>query len=151
MVSLNKQSDDQSSNFISVLALLENGVSSVSYSNITFCKYTDNSCFLKSANDALKTRYNGIPEIDLVPFDPLFAKKLLITQGAADRPIRLDLEVRDFQILGLKNGKFYKLSGFTENPEGNKLDLRIKIPLLTLVGPYTGNGKILIFPGEFLV
>lgn len=43
------------------------------------------------------------------------------------RPIRLSLELKDFEINGLKDATFYKFSGFTEKPEGNKLDLRLKV------------------------
>lgn len=56
----------------------------------------------------------------------------------------LHFENADFS--GLSKAKAYQISGFTSNPQGNKLDIRVKSPFFMLTGPYQANGNMLVIP-----
>lgn len=47
---------------------------------------------------------------------------------------------------GLKNAVVYKANGFNEISKLNFVDIRFKMPKLTIDGPYKSNGRILVLP-----
>lgn len=61
-------------------------------------------------------------------------------------PVNIKLNFRNITFVGLANAEVYKVSGFNENPQGDKLDIRFKTPKITIAGPYKINGKVLILP-----
>lgn len=68
-----------------------------------------------------------------------------IVQGG-DSPVNIVLHFKDVDFTGVSKAKAYKARGFNENPEGDKLDIRFKAPQISIIGPYSINGKILILP-----
>ncbi len=81
----------------------------------------------------------------LISLDPMLIDKMTISQGG-NSPVSITLNLKNCQIYGLHDAEFYKISGFTDSPDENKVDMRFKAPLLDLVGPYDGKGKVLILP-----
>lgn len=61
-------------------------------------------------------------------------------------PVNIKLNFRNITFVGLSNAEVYKVSGFHQNPQGDKLDIRFKTPKITIAGPYKINGKVLILP-----
>lgn len=61
-------------------------------------------------------------------------------------PVNIKLNFRNITFTGLSIAKVYKVSGFNENPQGDKLDIRFKTPKITIAGPYKVLGKVLILP-----
>lgn len=61
-------------------------------------------------------------------------------------PVNIKLNFRNITFVGLANAVAYKVSGFNQNPQGDKLEIRFKTPKITIAGPYTINGKVLILP-----
>lgn len=109
------------------------------------CKLEDNACIIDVANDVFKQSFRGIDDLGLSSIDPLKIEKMDVVQGG-NVPVQIDLKFRKVELLGLSKAKVYKMSGFKIDPENNKLDMRFKTPLGTLVGPYIINGKMLILP-----
>lgn len=117
----------------------------ISAKNLKQCKLDDNACIIEVANEIFKNRYQGIGELGLSSIDPLKIDKMDLVQGG-NVPVQIDLKFRKVVLLGLSKAKLYKISGFRADPENNKLEIRFKTPLGTLVGPYVINGKMLILP-----
>lgn len=100
---------------------------------------------LNTVNQIFKNKPEGIPEMGLVSLDPMNIEKMTISQGG-NSPVSITLNLKNNQIFGLHNAEFYKITGLTENPDGNKVELRLKTPKLDMRGPYDGKGKVLILP-----
>lgn len=95
------------------------------------------------ANNITQKYARGIPDLGLKPCDPLAIEKVDIHQDG-NSAVKVDLKFRNANFLGLSKAKFYKVSGFQKDPEGNKLDIRFKIPLATLTGPYSIKGELFV-------
>lgn len=109
------------------------------------CKIDDNDCIVQVASGIFKQNFHGIDELGLPSIDPLKIAKMDVVQGG-NGPVQIDLKFRKVELLGLSKAKVYKISGFKKDPENNKLEMRFKTPLGTLVGPYVINGRMLILP-----
>jgi Haemolymph juvenile hormone binding protein (JHBP) len=70
-----------------------------------------------------------------------------INQGG-NQSVTIDMKLRNVLLHGLSKGKFYKVSGFEANPEGNKIEIGFKSPLVSVQGPYQVKGRMLILPIE---
>jgi hypothetical protein len=103
----------------------------------------DSGCIQDSANEVLKDLHSGIRNWNLIPFDPLHLDKVEIIQGK-DGPIHLAINVKNANLFGISKAKCYYAAGFTENPKD--MTFKAKIPKLTFLGDYKGNGQILIIP-----
>lgn len=60
--------------------------------------------------------------------------------------MQIDLKFRNVELLGISKARVYRLTGFRNDPEGNKLEIDFKTPLGTVVGPYSIKGRMLILP-----
>jgi hypothetical protein len=93
----------------------------------------------------MKNNFQGIPEIGLVPLDPMHVDHMSISQGG-DSPINIVLDFWNSSAIGLKTVKVTKASGFKVDPNNNKLELRMSADVISCRGPYKGKGKVMIFP-----
>lgn len=76
-------------------------------SDIERCDIRDTVCFEKQFNTAIKYHKNGIPALGVPSVDPLKIEKIQIHENneGKSRPIRLDLDFNDVDILGLSDCK----------------------------------------------
>jgi hypothetical protein len=88
----------------------------------------------------LKHYSSGNPDLALEPIDPFQIDAMTVVQSSG--PVNILAKLANFDILGFSGAEIYKLSGF----ENDLIDLRMKMPFATLVGPYKINGNILILP-----
>lgn len=95
-------------------------------------------------NRIIQRSSRGIPEIGLKPLEPLFINKIEIKNQESNSAVKVDLKFRQARLFGLSKGKVYRINGFRKDPEGNKLDIRVKVPLLTLTGPYAISGELFV-------
>lgn len=110
---------------------------------LTPCSYGDSGCIIEGINIALKTLYAGVPRLNLLPFDPLYAHKTLrIAQpDNAQSIVNLDFQFTDNEIFGLRDHVCTYVSGFNRDPTG-EYEIRLKGPSSTLHGKYTLNGDL---------
>lgn len=106
------------------------------------CNQEDGKCLLEAITATFRSFYKGVPEIGLVPLDPLQIDKMDIIQG--DGPINIELNFKKVNLLGFQHAQVKKASGFTANP--TKMDMNVLVPVASLVGGYKINGKVLILP-----
>lgn len=66
-------------------------------------------------------------------------------QGA-EKKVNINLNFMDIDLSGIKNAIVYKASGFNEISKLDYIDIRFKLPKLTIDGPYKSSGRILILP-----
>ncbi|XP_070492161.1 protein takeout-like [Chironomus tepperi] len=84
-------------------------------------------------------------KIGLSQIDPLRIKKMDIEQGG-NASVAINLKFRNVDLIGLAKAEVYKVTGFKEDPDKNKLEIKFKVPLGTIQGPYQISGKILVLP-----
>ncbi|XP_049286339.1 uncharacterized protein LOC125765363 [Anopheles funestus] len=106
------------------------------------CKQEDGNCLLEAITATFRNFHKGVPEIGLVPLDPLRIDKMDIVQG--DGPINIVLNFKKVDLTGFQHAQIKKANGFTSNP--TKMDLNLVVPVASLVGGYRINGKVLILP-----
>ncbi|PSN37326.1 hypothetical protein C0J52_20877, partial [Blattella germanica] len=84
----------------------------------------------------------GLPEVGLVPLEPLYIPEIRILQGG-DGPVTLNASMHDVNVHGLSQAKIvenrvdFNTYGFTT---------QMMIPKLTIEGNYTLNGRVLVLP-----
>jgi hypothetical protein len=116
-------------------------------STVKKCKADDNQCIIETINDIFKNKINGIPEIGLSSLDPLKIGAISFINSGNDK-FNLVFNFTKAHLLGLNGAEVYKVDGF-ENPSSAKnLEIRMKVPYLSLIGPYQVDGKILQIPIE---
>ncbi|EDV91332.1 protein takeout [Drosophila grimshawi] len=109
------------------------------------CKYGDGECIVKFINDLVsKKSATGDRDINLVQIDPLPVAKLQLKQGE-DSPVNIDLTFTDNKLVGLSTMTYTKVKGFGKNL-AQKHELLWNIKKISVLGPYTISGKVLILP-----
>ncbi|PNF17371.1 hypothetical protein B7P43_G02970 [Cryptotermes secundus] len=114
-------------------------------STIKLCRKKDpnmNECLRASIKNAIREMKSGLPEIQLIPVDPLFMTKVTIQDGAG-RPVNINLELNN-----VKN------SGFSESDiEAARIDFDkhiieadVFLKFSKLEADYVMNGKFLVLP-----
>lgn len=68
-----------------------------------------------------------------------------LVQGPESK-VNIVLNFMNIEMRGLSKATVYKASGFNEASKLDSIDLRFKTPRLTISGPYTSNGRILVLP-----
>lgn len=97
-------------------------------------------------NNVIQGKYQGNPGLGLPTVDPLSIDHLNIIQGGGSSQVKLNIDLKNIKMYGISKGAYYKANGFKKDPEGNKLEIKIKVPLLQIIGSYKANGQILILP-----
>jgi hypothetical protein len=87
----------------------------------------------------------GLPELGLPSTDPLIINKIGLNQDG-DRPVVLNVEMRDSMLSGLPTTNFTTIQGFSDNIDKAKILLKYKQDVIQLFGPYKAKGKILVLP-----
>lgn len=72
--------------------------------SVTKCAHGDHACFTQSAQDVFKNHPSGLKDLNLLPFDPLRVKSLVIDRNPSS-PVNLELKFKDLDMLGLKSAK----------------------------------------------
>lgn len=104
------------------------------------------NCTSQLVTDYIEKAAAGIPNLGLVPIDPLRIHKLEISQGDPKAPISLHIDIFDVIIFGYAKMKCNHLGGFTRNATEVHLDFVGTIPELNIQGKYVAKGSILILP-----
>lgn len=87
----------------------------------------------------------GFPRLGLPALDPLKIDKIDLDQDEKS-PVNIKLNFKNIKLSGLSKAKVFKLSGLNRNPQGDKIEIRLKAPKLEIAGPYKANGKVLLLP-----
>ncbi|KAH8312516.1 hypothetical protein KR044_011229, partial [Drosophila immigrans] len=109
------------------------------------CKHGDSECIVNIINYFIGEKSKmGDRDINLVKLDPLPVAKMTLRQGA-ESPVNIDLTFTDNNVHGISTMKFKKVKGFGSDMT-KKHELQLHAAKLSLVGPYTIKGKVLILP-----
>lgn len=87
----------------------------------------------------------GYPDLGFPVFDPLKIEKMNIEQ-AGDGPVTLKINLRNIEMNGMSQMKFYKMDGFRKEIDKAKIEMRFKCPALNIQGPYKLDGRVLVLP-----
>ena len=87
----------------------------------------------------------GFPLLGLPSLDPIKIDRLDLERDEKS-PVNIKINFRNINLSGLSKAKVYKLSGFFRKPQGDKIEIRIRMPSLQITGPYKSKGKILLLP-----
>lgn len=87
---------------------------------------------------------SGYAGINLISIDPLQIPEIQLNQGA-ESPVNIKLKFSNVSMHGIQKFECSKVVGWQENPEG-KYELNFKGPVLSLLGPYSISGKVLLLP-----
>ncbi|CAO1420219.1 unnamed protein product [Diamesa serratosioi] len=118
---------------------------SLTANDVQKCRYADQNCILNVINDILQNKYQGYPALKIPSLEPLLLSSLSIKQGGSGA-VSLDMSIKNAKVTGLSKGVVYKVSGFNSNPNGDIIEIRSRVPLVSIQGQYSANGKILILP-----
>jgi hypothetical protein len=77
-------------------------------SNYPKCNFGDAECIQKAVEQVLKLGVNGIPEMSIPSFEPLFVKTVNILQDPSSN-IAIKLTLHDALIYGISNAEIYKI------------------------------------------
>ncbi|GAB0091619.1 hypothetical protein DMENIID0001_064750 [Sergentomyia squamirostris] len=110
------------------------------------CDFEDHSCLIERMNWILQNKYEGVPGIRLAELDPLDIPSMSISQGG-NSPVNIDIQFKNVKFSGLKNAVVTNITGFKDVDQQN-IGITFKAPSVSLCGPYTIKGKILVLPIE---
>ncbi|XP_017856587.1 PREDICTED: protein takeout-like [Drosophila arizonae] len=130
---------------ISSLNMYSCGSSSDLPGNITKCKIADEKCLLDGMNYVLNNfATTGIKELGLVKLDPLHIKKFSLAKNP-NSPVSIDMTFSNAELIGLRSSQVKRTSTFTRELS-RPIAFEMFSPKLTLKGPYSIDGKVLILP-----
>ncbi|XP_013110638.1 protein takeout [Stomoxys calcitrans] len=112
--------------------------------DIEKCKNGDGACLKKSIQTAIEKYYGGSREINLLSFDPLHVKKMVLKRNPAS-PVNVDITFTDFDMLGLKDLKIISVEGLQADLSGRNVFVG-KVPEMRLKGQYKVEGRVLVLP-----
>lgn len=106
----------------------------------------DTECMRSLVNNVvLKKLFNGLPELDMAPLDPLKADRLTIEQGGQSA-VRIKLYFKNVTYQGLRHAQVSKFEGLGNEIDGSRFNFELRIPVVTQLGAYKINGQVLILP-----
>ncbi|XP_026280271.1 uncharacterized protein LOC113207790 [Frankliniella occidentalis] len=83
----------------------------------------------------------GMPEIGIVPMDPLNVTEVRIFQG--DGPVNVNAKLRNVKIVGFSGAR---IESNTVDPETYSFVTKLRIPKLRIDGEYSLRGRVLLLP-----
>ncbi|KAK3912599.1 Protein takeout [Frankliniella fusca] len=83
----------------------------------------------------------GMPEIGIVPMDPLNVTEVRIFQG--DGPVNVNAKLNNVKIVGFSGAK---IESNTVDPKTYSFVTKLRIPKLRIDGEYTLRGRVLLLP-----
>ncbi|KAH8414037.1 hypothetical protein KR222_002840, partial [Zaprionus bogoriensis] len=109
------------------------------------CDISNENCLKDGMNYVLKNlARTGIKELGLVQLDPLKIKKFALAKNP-NSPVSVDLSFTDASLLGLAEAQVRRVSPFTIDLV-RPITFDMASPKITLKGPYSVEGKVLILP-----
>ncbi|XP_070505512.1 protein takeout-like [Chironomus tepperi] len=114
-------------------------------SDLQKCKYGDMVCAIRVANEIMAKSAYGLPELGLPSTNPLVINRIGLNQEG-DRPVVLNIEMKDCKMSGLPTTNFTTIQGFSDNIDKAKILLKYRQDYIQLFGPYKAKGKILVLP-----
>ncbi|KAJ6635879.1 Protein takeout [Pseudolycoriella hygida] len=112
--------------------------------DINKCKVGDTDCIIAESNRVLHANAGGHAGLNLIQVDPLHISQITLKQGS-ESPVNVELNFKETDLIGLKAHKFYSVKGFQKDKEG-VYEIKLKGPVLYLIGPYKISGRVLILP-----
>ncbi|XP_017052330.2 uncharacterized protein LOC108095673 [Drosophila ficusphila] len=110
------------------------------------CKYGDGECIIKLCNTLFSQRSSEEePGLNLKSLDPLKVDKMIISQGESSSAVGISLTFTDNLLYGIKDQRVVKVKGFGKDLT-TKHEVRLVTKTISLIGPYTIQGKVLILP-----
>jgi len=108
------------------------------------CKAGDNECIVAESNRVLHSYPNGHAGLNLIKVDPLHISEITLKQGS-ESPVNIELNFKEIDLIGLAAHDFYSIKGFQRDNQG-AYEIKLKGPVLYLIGPYKVSGRVLILP-----
>ncbi|XP_022828311.1 circadian clock-controlled protein-like [Spodoptera litura] len=102
------------------------------------CEWKDQACIKKSAQKAIPSFANGLPEYGVKALDPININKVSLEESG------LSLTFEEFKVVGLSKVKILSVDR-DEAPTYIKLELECPIDV---TGTYTASGQLLFVPIE---
>jgi len=112
--------------------------------DINRCKSGDNDCIVAESNRVLHTNSKGHSGLNLIQVDPLHISEITLKQGS-ESPVNIELNFKETDLIGLAAHDFYSMKGFQKGEQG-AYEIKLKGPVLYLIGPYKISGRVLILP-----
>ncbi|KAL5273085.1 to family protein [Megaselia abdita] len=113
--------------------------------DISQCKTGDVKCIANTITDILHTQFKGHNGLHLVSTDPLKINSLELPKNPAS-PVSVELKFKNIVLTGISQAVVKEVRGFDADPGKSVFEIYATIPSLTLAGPYSVNGKVLILP-----
>ncbi|XP_046393508.1 protein takeout-like [Ischnura elegans] len=113
-------------------------------SKLKLCKADDpnlDECFRDAVETAFRNLKDGDRSLGIVPIDPMFVPEMTMTRS--EGPVGMTLKFINCTHSGLSN---MKVISAKVSPDRLSFDLKMKLNLFTLSGPYETNGRILVLP-----
>ncbi|VVC25552.1 Hypothetical protein CINCED_3A006228 [Cinara cedri] len=111
------------------------------------CKKNDpdvNLCLQRTLQAAIPHLAKGVPNLGLIPIDPLIISHLDINQGSTNGPVAIKLNFRDLHIHNIKS---LKITSMKSNIDNYTFNLKGDFDeSFVLEGMYNIQGKIIILP-----
>ncbi|XP_069702792.1 protein takeout-like [Periplaneta americana] len=109
------------------------------------CRRNDpdlNTCLYEAIRDAITQMKEGIPELGLMPLDPLVISNIKVEEGVG-RPVTMSLNLKNATLHGLGN---IDLSAVRADLDNRKLEFEASVPETHIDADYTMNGRFLVLP-----
>lgn len=112
--------------------------------DIKRCAPGDQPCIVAESNRVLHNHAKGHSGLNLIQIDPLHISEITLKQGS-DSPVNIELNFKETDLIGLIAHNIYSMTGFEKDPNG-EYEIKLKGPVLNLIGPYKISGRVLILP-----
>lgn len=118
----------------------------VASKDVQQCKLNDNSCVVDTVNKNIFAKFSsGLSSLGLPSIEPLKVNKLNIEQGG-NGPITIKLYFKDLAYSGFSQARMTKFEGPGDKLENGRFSMDLEAPVITQVGAYKINGKVLVLP-----
>ncbi|XP_064548412.1 protein takeout [Drosophila montana] len=113
--------------------------------DIQKCTIADEKCLLDGMNYVIRNyAATGSKGLGLVRLDPLRIKKLSLGKNP-NSPVSIDLSFSNADLIGLSEAQVQRVSAFTKDLS-RPIVFDMASPRITLRGPYSVEGRVLILP-----
>uniref|UniRef100_A0A1B0BD90 Uncharacterized protein n=1 Tax=Glossina palpalis gambiensis TaxID=67801 RepID=A0A1B0BD90_9MUSC len=112
--------------------------------DVVRCHHSDSECLLKTTQYILNKYPKGLRSLNLIPFDPLHIKSLVIERNS-ESPVNVEVKLTNVDLLGLSNTTITNIEGLAANFTGRNF-LEGFIPKIELNGNYSAEGQVLMLP-----
>ncbi|XP_034106366.1 circadian clock-controlled protein daywake-like isoform X1 [Drosophila albomicans] len=96
--------------------------------NIKKCRFGDNECIKGSINELIKLYPNGIPELNISPFNDFRPSDLQLWDSPKVGGTWITFRLTNQVVRGCENATVTRVSGFAEDPAKSKIQIELNIP-----------------------